>query len=92
MSDSRDATSDLGSKMNFDGEVCDIAKKRLDDSLLEFLPPPFKKQDVVFLHCDIEALTGNLVGGEYGDLSVNWCLGDKDIEVLKGTTGFVVEG
>lgn len=84
------AAFDLGSKANFDGDVCDITTKRLDDSLLEFLPKPFKKQDVVVLHCDTEALTGN--SPECSDLSVNWCLGDNDVEVLNGTTGFVVEG
>lgn len=80
----------LGSQTNFNGEVCDINKKRLDDSLLECLPPPFKKQDMVFLRCDIAALVDN--SPQHGDLSVNWCLGDKDIEVLDGSTGFVVDG
>lgn len=81
---------DLGSQTNLNGELCDITKKRLDDSLLEFLPPPFKKQDMVFLHCDTAALTDD--SPRHGELSVNWCLGDEDIEVLDGTTGFVVDG
>lgn len=81
---------DLGTRTNVNGEVCDITEKQLDDSLLEFLPPPFKKQDVIFLHCDIAALTDD--PSRHGDRSVNWCLGDEDIEVLDGTTGFVVDG
>ncbi|CAF92805.1 unnamed protein product, partial [Tetraodon nigroviridis] len=80
----------LGSRMDCDGEACDVTKKRLDESSLGFLPPPFKKQDVVFLHCDAAALTGS--SHRHGDLSLNWCLGDKDIEVLDGTTGFVADG
>lgn len=81
---------DLGSRTNMNGEICDITKKRLNDSLLEPLPPPFQKQDMVFLHCDIAPLTDDAC--RHTNLSINWCLGDEDIEVLDGTTGFVVDG
>lgn len=80
----------LGNQTNGDGEVCDISKKLLDDSLLELLPPPFKKQDILFLHCNHVDLTDEVL--QHSHLSINWCLGDKDIEVLDGTTGFIVEG
>eukprot|EP00066_Takifugu_rubripes_P020153 XP_011609419.1 PREDICTED: adenosine deaminase domain-containing protein 2-like isoform X3 [Takifugu rubripes] len=80
----------IGNQTNSDGEVCDISKKQLDDSLLELLPPPFKKQDILFLHCNYVDLTDEAL--RHSHLSINWCLGDKDIEVLDGTTGFIVEG
>lgn len=80
----------LGNQTNGDGEVCDISKNQLDDSLLELLPPPFKKQDILFLHCNYVDVTDEAL--PHSHLSINWCLGDKDIEVLDGTTGFIVEG
>lgn len=80
----------LGNQTNGDGEVCDISKKQVDDSLLELLPPPFKKQAILFLHCNYVDPTDEAL--PHSHLSINWCLGDKDIEVLDGTTGFIVEG
>lgn len=78
----------LGNQTNGDREVYDISQKQLDDSLLELLPPPFKKQDILFLHYNYV----DLMDEAHSHLSINWCLGDKDIEVLDGTTGFIVEG
>ena len=80
---------DSGSQTNGNGEVCDITKSRLDDSLLEFLPPPFKKQDMVFLHCGLAALKEDCP--RPCELSLNWCLGDENFEVVNATTGFVVD-
>lgn len=78
-----------GSRTNVAGELCDIAKKQLDDSLAELLPTPFRKQDVLFLHCDHAPLADD---GPRRDLSVNWCLGDKGVEVLDGSTGCTADG
>lgn len=75
---------------NSNFEVCDIIKKRLDDSLVKFLPPPFKKRDISVLQCDRVAPTDD--DAQRGDLSINWCLGDKDVEVLDAAKGFTVDG
>lgn len=80
----------LGNQTDGYGERCDISNKPLDDSLRELLPPPFKKQDILFLHGGYVAPTDDSL--RHDGLSVNWCLGDKDIEVLDGTKGFVVHG
>lgn len=80
----------LGMKKVFHKEVSSITNKRLDDTLQEALPPHYKKHDILFL-------CGNYVGPtemspRYNDLSINWCIGDKDIEVLDGTKGLIVDG
>lgn len=80
----------LGSKKVFHKEVSNITNKRLDDTLQDALPPHYKKHNILFL-------CGNYVGPtemspRYNDLSINWCIGDKDIEVLDGTKGLIVDG
>lgn len=80
----------ISGNQNSNLEVCDIIRKRLDDSLLKFLPPTFEKRDISVLQCDRVAPTGD--GAQHSDLSINWCLGDKDVEVLDATKGFTVAG
>uniref|UniRef100_A0A3Q0QR40 Adenosine deaminase domain containing 2 n=1 Tax=Amphilophus citrinellus TaxID=61819 RepID=A0A3Q0QR40_AMPCI len=79
----------LGQKL-MNQEVSDITNKRLGDGWQIFLPQPYKKQDIFFL-------CGDYVGPaapslHHDNLSINWCLGDKDIEVLDSSTGLIVEG
>ncbi|GAA6225699.1 adenosine deaminase domain-containing protein 2-like [Lates japonicus] len=80
----------LGGQKHINEEVSDITNKRLGDGWEDFLPPSYKKHNV-FLVC------GNYVGpvvtsSQHDDLSINWCLGDKDIEVLDSSKGFIVDG
>lgn len=68
----------------------DITNKRLGDALQDFLPSPYKKHDIIFL-------SGQYIGPPaasplHANLSVNWCLGDKDIEVLDSSTGLIIDG
>ncbi|XP_072231671.1 adenosine deaminase domain-containing protein 2 [Leuresthes tenuis] len=80
----------LGSQNTFNKEVSDIANKRLGDGWEEFLPPSYKKHDVFLLHGDH---VGPVATSPLHDnLSINWCLGDKDIEVLDSSKGIIVEG
>ncbi|XP_034461624.1 adenosine deaminase domain-containing protein 2 isoform X4 [Hippoglossus hippoglossus] len=56
----------------------------------EFLPPSYKKHKIV-------CLSGDYVGpvvtsSQNKNLSINWCLGDKDIEVLDSRKGYIVDG
>ncbi|XP_035998790.1 adenosine deaminase domain-containing protein 2 [Fundulus heteroclitus] len=71
-------------------EVSDITSSRLGDGWEGVLPPFYKKQDIIFL-------SGDYVGPAatsqtYDNLSINWCLGDEDIEVLDSSKGVIVEG
>lgn len=74
--------------MNEDVSV--ITNKRLGDGWQSFLPQPYKKHDIFFL-------CGDYVGPalptpDHDNLSINWCHGDKDIEVLDSSKGSIVEG
>uniref|UniRef100_A0A672ZX69 Adenosine deaminase domain containing 2 n=1 Tax=Sphaeramia orbicularis TaxID=375764 RepID=A0A672ZX69_9TELE len=71
-------------------DVSNIINKRLDDGWEELLPLYYKKHNIVLLCGDhlgpVEATSQN------NELSINWSLGDQDIEVLDSGKGVVVEG
>ncbi|TNN88609.1 hypothetical protein EYF80_000941 [Liparis tanakae] len=61
---------------------------RLGDGWEDILPPSYSKQNIFFI-------CGEYVGPAVTSrdaLSVNWCLGDEDVEVLDGDEGFVTDG
>uniref|UniRef100_A0A3P8PAL9 A to I editase domain-containing protein n=1 Tax=Astatotilapia calliptera TaxID=8154 RepID=A0A3P8PAL9_ASTCA len=69
----------LGQKL-MNQEVSDITSKRLGDGWQIFLPQSYKKHDIVFVCGDY---VGPVVPSlHHENLSINWCLGDQDIEVL----------
>lgn len=71
-------------------EVSDITSKRLGDGWQIFLPQSYKKHDIFFVCGDY---VGPVVPSlHHENLSINWCLGDKDIEVLDSSKGLIVEG
>ncbi|XP_014326870.1 adenosine deaminase domain-containing protein 2 [Xiphophorus maculatus] len=80
----------LGGQTIFNEEVSDITNKRLGDGWEGILPLSYKKQDILFLSGDYvgPAETSQI----HDNLSINWCLGDEDIEVLDSSKGGVVEG
>ncbi|XP_044077857.1 adenosine deaminase domain-containing protein 2 [Siniperca chuatsi] len=80
----------LGGQKLFNEEVSDITNKRLDDGLEDFLPPSYKKQNVFFLCGDYVGPV--LTSPQHDDLSINWCLGDRDIEVLDSSKGLIIDG
>lgn len=80
----------LGGQKILNKEVSDITNKRLANGWEDFLPLPYKKHNIFFLCGDY---VGPLVTStQHDDLSINWCLGDKDIEVLESSKGFIVDG
>lgn len=80
----------LGGQMSFNKEVFDVTNKRLGNGWEDFLPLPFKKHNIFFLSGDY---VGPVVTSpKHDDLSINWCLGDKDIEVLDSSKGFIHDG
>ncbi|XP_062288518.1 adenosine deaminase domain-containing protein 2 [Scomber scombrus] len=80
----------LGGQKLLNEGVSDITNKRLGDGWKHLVPPPYKKHNIFFLCGDH---VGPVVTSPQRDsLSVNWCLGDKDIEVLDSTSGFIVDG
>lgn len=69
--------------------MSDITNKRLGDALQDLLPPSYKKHNIF--------ISGDYVGPpvaspRHDNLSINWCLGDKDIEVLDSTSGLIIDG
>ncbi|XP_068457161.1 adenosine deaminase domain-containing protein 2 [Clinocottus analis] len=78
----------LGVQELLNEEVSDIANMRLGDGWEDFLPPSYRKHNIFFL-CDDSV---GPVETAHSDLSVNWCLGDKGVEVLDSGKGFVIDG
>lgn len=70
--------------------MSDITNKRLGDGWEGVLPPSYKKQDIIFISGDYvgPAETSQI----QNTVSINWCLGDKDIEVLDSSKGIIIEG
>ncbi|XP_044227569.1 adenosine deaminase domain-containing protein 2 isoform X1 [Thunnus albacares] len=80
----------LGGQKLLNEGVSDITNKRLGDGWEDLLPPSYKKHNIFFLCGD---QVGPVVTSpRHDDLSINWCHGDKDIEVLDSTKGFIVDG
>uniref|UniRef100_A0A672FL35 Adenosine deaminase domain containing 2 n=1 Tax=Salarias fasciatus TaxID=181472 RepID=A0A672FL35_SALFA len=67
-------------------DVCDYANKRLRDDWDGLLPAHYKKHDIRFLFSD--SVGPSVESQQRAGLSVNWCLGDGDIEVLDSSTGY----
>ncbi|XP_070700182.1 adenosine deaminase domain-containing protein 2 [Pempheris klunzingeri] len=80
----------LGGQRPFNEEVSDITNNRLYDGLEDILPPSYKKQNIFFLSGDYVGPV--MTSPQHDDLSINWCLGDKDIEVLDSSKGFIIDG
>ncbi|KAM6907205.1 adenosine deaminase domain-containing protein 2 [Xenentodon cancila] len=79
----------IGGQRSFK-EVSDITNKRLGEGWEGLLPPLYKIQNIT-------VLCGDYLGPVetsplHDNLSINWCLGDKDIEVLDTSKGIVAEG
>lgn len=70
--------------------MSDITNKRLGDALQDLLPPSYKKHNIFFISGDY--VGPPLASQQHDNLSINWCLGDKDIEVLDSTTGLIIDG
>ncbi|XP_072125908.1 adenosine deaminase domain-containing protein 1 isoform X2 [Mobula birostris] len=63
--------------------------QRVDESLNEKLPAPFTAQQVHFFHCIEEE--AEEVNPLHKELSINWCQGDKTVEIVDGATGKITE-
>ncbi|XP_056254326.1 adenosine deaminase domain-containing protein 2 [Seriola aureovittata] len=80
----------IGGQKRYNEQVSDITNKRLGDGWEHFLPPSYKKHSIIFLCGDY---VGPVVTSlQHDDLSINWCLGDKDVEVLDSSKGFIIDG
>ncbi|XP_049448108.1 adenosine deaminase domain-containing protein 2 isoform X2 [Epinephelus fuscoguttatus] len=80
----------LGGQKILNEEVSDITNMRLGDGWEDVLPPTYKKRNIHFLCGDY---VGPVVTSpQHDDLSINWCRGDKDIEVLDSSNGLIIDG
>ncbi|KAM4620372.1 adenosine deaminase domain-containing protein 2 [Polymixia lowei] len=80
----------LGSKTHSADDVSYITNKRLGDELEDQLAPPYRKQNIFFLCGD--QVGSVITSPRHDDLSINWCLGDQDIEVLDSGNGHIIDG
>ncbi|XP_074528683.1 adenosine deaminase domain-containing protein 2 [Halichoeres trimaculatus] len=80
----------LGSQGVFNEEVSEITNKRLGDEINDLLPPMYKQHKIFFL-CG-EYVGPKVTSPQYDEISINWCLGDKDIEVLDSSKGLIIDG
>uniref|UniRef100_A0A3Q1EZS2 Adenosine deaminase domain containing 2 n=1 Tax=Acanthochromis polyacanthus TaxID=80966 RepID=A0A3Q1EZS2_9TELE len=80
----------LGCKKIANEEVSDITNKRLGDGWDTLLPSPYKKHDIFVVSGDYVGPAAASPG--HDNVSINWCLGDKDIEVLDSSKGCIVDG
>lgn len=78
----------LGGLKLSDEDVSNIINKRLGEGWEELLPPPFRKKNINFI-------CGEQVGpapfSANSHLSINWSLGDRDIEILDSSKGLIIE-
>ncbi|XP_040929624.1 adenosine deaminase domain-containing protein 2 isoform X2 [Betta splendens] len=80
----------LGGPKLLNKEVPDVINKRLHNGWEDCLPLPYKKHNILFLCGDY---VGPAVASmQHNDLSINWSLGDKDIEILDSSKGLIVNG
>uniref|UniRef100_A0A8D0AVJ0 Adenosine deaminase domain containing 2 n=1 Tax=Sander lucioperca TaxID=283035 RepID=A0A8D0AVJ0_SANLU len=79
----------LGAQNLSNVEVSDNTNMRLGDGWEDFLPPSYKKHNIIFLCGDYVGPVG--ASPQHADLSINWCLGDKDIEVLDSSKGIIID-
>ncbi|XP_061596704.1 adenosine deaminase domain-containing protein 2 [Cololabis saira] len=80
----------IGCQGRLDKEVLDITNKRLGEGWEGSLPPLYRKQNITFLR-------GSYVGPAgrsplHDNLSINWSLGDKDVEVVDSSKGVIAKG
>ncbi|XP_063751710.1 adenosine deaminase domain-containing protein 2 isoform X1 [Eleginops maclovinus] len=80
----------LGGQELFKEEVSNITNMRLGDGWEDVLPLSYKKHNIYFLCGDV--VKPAAVCPLQDDLSVNWCLGDKDVEVLDSSNGRIIDG
>ncbi|XP_055082759.1 adenosine deaminase domain-containing protein 2 [Periophthalmus magnuspinnatus] len=78
----------LGGQKLSNKEVPDITNKRLGEGWEELLPPPFRKHNIHFI-CGEQVASGSSSANSH--LSLNWSLGDRDIEVLDSSNGLIIE-
>lgn len=78
----------LGGQKLSNEEVSDVTNKRLGEKWEELLPAPFKKHNIYFV-CGERV--SSAPSSANSDLSINWSLGDKDIEVLDSSKGLIIE-
>ncbi|XP_077403511.1 adenosine deaminase domain-containing protein 2 isoform X2 [Vanacampus margaritifer] len=77
----------LGGQKLYASRLSDITNECLGDGWEDILPPFYKKYHTRFLCC--EEVQPVKVSPQHNVLSLNWCLGDRDIEVVDGSKGFL---
>ncbi|KAM8898101.1 adenosine deaminase domain-containing protein 2 isoform 1-T2 [Spinachia spinachia] len=71
-------------------EMSEITNMRLGDGWEDVLPPFYKKHTIFCLYGDYVGPSST--SKQHVDLSINWCLGDENVEVLDSVKGFVING
>ncbi|KAG7272013.1 hypothetical protein CRUP_004172 [Coryphaenoides rupestris] len=79
-----------GSKSHSAGDVCNIINKLLDGAWSQQLVAPYRKQDILVQWGDRVASVVPLESQQ--TLSLNWCVGDQEVEVLDGASGYIIDG
>ncbi|KAK7926345.1 hypothetical protein WMY93_008655 [Mugilogobius chulae] len=78
----------MGGQKLSNEEVSDITNRRLGDGWEDLLPQPFRKHNIHFVCGEQVSSDLSSVNSQH---SLNWSLGDRDIEVLDSTKGRISE-
>uniref|UniRef100_A0A8C6THX5 Adenosine deaminase domain containing 2 n=1 Tax=Neogobius melanostomus TaxID=47308 RepID=A0A8C6THX5_9GOBI len=78
----------LGGQKLSNGDMSNIINKRLGEGWEELLASPFRKKNIHFI-CGAQVGPG--LSSANNHLSINWSLGDSDIEVLDSSKGRIIE-
>lgn len=78
----------LGNQKVSNEDVSNITNERLGEGWEELLPPPFRKENIHFI-CGEQV--GSSAAPVNSNISINWSLGDRDIEVLDSGKGYIID-
>ena len=79
-----------GSKIHSAEEVSNVINRHLGEGWQQQLAAPYRRQDIL-VQCGGRVAPFAPLSPEQ-NLSLNWCMGHQEVEVLDGASGYIVDG